>query len=172
MTEWDNSYRQYLNSEHWKNTRERLLERHGAYCDCCGSTDNINVHHLTYKNIGKENDYELIVLCHRCHQIMHDQKRKRRLANEFHDVIYGDEVQEKIKELKQLIKTKIGKVVAEEMYDTWGDGMVSGRTTRSANALIWTGGLFEICRQAFINPADGSSNAAAHEYKVLRDKRR
>lgn len=66
------NYGEYLNSEHWRETRQQRLERDGHKCAICGSTKDLNVHHLTYIRIGKENiDTDLITVCHACHAMLH-----------------------------------------------------------------------------------------------------
>ena len=64
-------YKEYLQSDHWKETRERALERAGYKCQVCGYYKNLQVHHNTYKNIGHEDDTDLVVLCWKCHKTFH-----------------------------------------------------------------------------------------------------
>ena len=43
----------------------------------CGCKTNLEVHHLSYKNLGNERFKELITLCHRHHEIIHSQQGKK-----------------------------------------------------------------------------------------------
>ena len=66
------SYRQYLKTPHWLETRERILKRDGYQCRDCASRKRLNVHHKTYLSPrGQERDTELLTLCRRCHIARH-----------------------------------------------------------------------------------------------------
>ena len=70
-------YSEYLKSKEWKNKGEIILERDNHICALCGVSlgkKNGNVHHITYKNIYKENNEDLISLCRNCHKEFHEQK--------------------------------------------------------------------------------------------------
>lgn len=74
MTKED--YAKYLMSDHWKETAKKRLEIDGYKCQMCGSygteTNKIQVHHLSYKNLGHENIYtELVSCCSNCHKDIH-----------------------------------------------------------------------------------------------------
>lgn len=65
-------FKEYLNSPHWKEIRLKALARSGNRCQLCSSTDNLNVHHNTYRNRGNEDLKDLVVLCRNCHEKFHD----------------------------------------------------------------------------------------------------
>lgn len=65
------NYQEYLQSNHWQMTRLRKLAKAGHRCESCRETTHLEVHHLTYKTLGKENESELIVLCSTCHEYTH-----------------------------------------------------------------------------------------------------
>lgn len=69
--EWFNEYKKYLSSNHWKNLRERKLESSGRFCRRCGSTKNLQVHHLSYDNLADTSLNQLEVLCVSCHSREH-----------------------------------------------------------------------------------------------------
>ena len=49
----------------------------GYACSVCGSTEDLQVHHITYeKCYGEEDEKDLITLCKSCHQKLHDHKNK------------------------------------------------------------------------------------------------
>ena len=65
-------YSEYLKSPAWKTRRTERAEIDGWKCAICGSDENLNVHHLTYKNIGNENvQTDLVTLCRKCHASLH-----------------------------------------------------------------------------------------------------
>lgn len=69
-----------LASPKWKKKREDVFERYGKQCVECGSTKNIQVHHLIYRkghHLWEYNVNELIPLCKKCHQKIHDDKTHR-----------------------------------------------------------------------------------------------
>lgn len=67
--EW---YREiYLNSDHWKTLRELAFKAHGRRCERCRKSFQIDVHHLTYRNIFDVTAADLQVLCRRCHGKTH-----------------------------------------------------------------------------------------------------
>ena len=69
-------YKEYLQTQHWINTREMALIRANYECQLCRSEYRLQVHHNTYKNIGNEKDEDLIVLCEKCHKKHHGKKYK------------------------------------------------------------------------------------------------
>lgn len=58
-------YQKYIRSKDWKDTRKEMLTIQ-PNCYKCGeqATD---VHHISYKNLGKEKLDDLMSLCKRCH---------------------------------------------------------------------------------------------------------
>jgi len=74
----------YYLSPEWQQQRVKRLNYDGRRCQNCGSTKNLQVHHLRYKNFNKEDvKKDLKVLCSDCHKKLHEiQKRKRRVICE------------------------------------------------------------------------------------------
>ena len=69
-------HRKYINSDLWKTKREEALAHHGHRCASCGTTKNIQIHHISYLRLnhngpGKETMEDLIPLCGRHHQLVH-----------------------------------------------------------------------------------------------------
>lgn len=62
----------YLTSSWWKRVRWAKLWSSGEICAVCRSTEDLNVHHNTYRRLGCERPEDLIVLCRRCHETFHD----------------------------------------------------------------------------------------------------
>lgn len=66
-----NSYEEFLNTEEWKQVAEMVKDRDGNKCVICGSTENLNAHHIGYDgDCLDEND--IVTLCNRCHECLHD----------------------------------------------------------------------------------------------------
>lgn len=93
------TYQEYLASEHWQQVRRHkgLYQRH--LCKLCGKSNDetlLNLHHLTYRRMGKERGDDTAWLCGDCHRIVHKwaslatkkylakkaQKRARKLARQ------------------------------------------------------------------------------------------
>jgi 5-methylcytosine-specific restriction endonuclease McrA len=61
-------YVQVLCSSLWWERRSEIVEARGAVCEACGiDGEALELHHLTYENLGDENDSELVLLCGECH---------------------------------------------------------------------------------------------------------
>lgn len=68
-------YNNYLQSKHWKDFRKEILSVRKR-CQSCGKmSKSLNLHHINYKNIGKETNDDIIVLCTECHHRYHDKKK-------------------------------------------------------------------------------------------------
>ena len=65
-------YRKYLQSDHWKRTRERKLKSIHFHCERCGDfRRKFQIHHKHYRTLGRESDDDLIALCGACHKKEH-----------------------------------------------------------------------------------------------------
>lgn len=71
LTEKQRYYRDYLQSNHWKETRARALQRANYKCEKCSYTEQLQVHHLNYNNLWHEHDEDLLVVCRKCHAKIH-----------------------------------------------------------------------------------------------------
>jgi len=72
------NYREYLSTEHWKQLRVRffeskLFERAKFSCLNCHQKDRLQVHHKTYRRLGKEWLGDMIALCPECHESLHQK---------------------------------------------------------------------------------------------------
>lgn len=75
------TYSEYLNTAHWRSVRERAFEYWGKSCASCNKTGvRLDMHHLTYVRVGRENIYmDLCPLCRDCHiseHLSHPYSRK------------------------------------------------------------------------------------------------
>jgi 5-methylcytosine-specific restriction endonuclease McrA len=66
-------YDLYLGSKHWKRTRLKAIKRSDYKCQVCGTRKRtLNVHHNNYdNNLYWEKKTDLIVVCDRCHSMIH-----------------------------------------------------------------------------------------------------
>jgi hypothetical protein len=72
--DWWLRYSEYLRSEEWFSIREAVLIRDGHKCRITGDSRDLQVHHLTYRNVGNENLSELVTLCKNVHLVVHDTR--------------------------------------------------------------------------------------------------
>ena len=66
--------RKYLLGDIYKAKKILILERDNYTCQSCGSTKNLQVHHIKYKNLYNEPLEDLITLCGGkagCHNTLH-----------------------------------------------------------------------------------------------------
>lgn len=78
---YKSEYQIYLESESFGEIRKRIAQRDNNRCKICGSTDQLETHHLTYEHIYQERDYELICLCHKCHETYHTIENYKKYAD-------------------------------------------------------------------------------------------
>ena len=66
-------YKTYITSLEWKNNSARrdVLYKDNYQCRMCKSSVGIEVHHITYKNLGNEHIGDLVTLCRDCHEYTH-----------------------------------------------------------------------------------------------------
>jgi len=67
-----NSYKNYLLCPEWKRKRNFIIER-DKICQGCLDAPIHEVHHLSYKHVGKELMFELVGLCRECHFRCHEK---------------------------------------------------------------------------------------------------
>ena len=120
-----NNKKDFTNSNYWNKIKfeyirtMRILNKKTDICEYCGKKMGhsfIQMHHLTYKNIGKEKFNELIRLCFNCHGKIHGKEeitkqeyesnknfKKGNLINLNNLILFGKYKNEKLT-LKKLIE--------------------------------------------------------------------
>jgi hypothetical protein len=78
--EWWRRYEAHMASEKWKSLRDKVLVRCNGLCEGCGVRVAKHVHHLTYAHLGDELLFELVGLCHDCHDRAHGRVVSGRLC--------------------------------------------------------------------------------------------
>lgn len=71
-------YKEYLQTNHWKNVRLKALRYYNYKCCLCSSSKEIHIHHRSYNHRGEEEHYirnDLIALCKSCHEKHHNITR-------------------------------------------------------------------------------------------------
>lgn len=65
-------YHEYMQSPEWQKKRQKAFRFHGKRCSICGSTNSLDVHHVTYKRLYREPMTDLTILCRGCHGNHHE----------------------------------------------------------------------------------------------------
>lgn len=82
MDSYSKEYKDYLQTEKWKEFRSVILEFWEYKCSLCMSQRNLEVHHRTYVRLGIEKINDCICLCNDCHK-RHHRKLKQKEAISF-----------------------------------------------------------------------------------------
>lgn len=85
------AYLRKLNTAYWQDVARRVRMRDHHRCRICGTSVNLEVHHLTYyvngeSIVGREADHldKLITLCGTCHAAQHRQDERVKLLSDRH----------------------------------------------------------------------------------------
>ncbi|EKD99363.1 MAG: DnaB domain protein helicase protein [uncultured bacterium] len=66
-------YSEYLKTEHWIHFRMEAKRWANYACQICNKDFDIDVHHKTYGNLGRETFRDVVVLCRECHHKHHEK---------------------------------------------------------------------------------------------------
>ncbi len=69
--EWWAVWEAHMRSPAWQAIRIKVLRRDKYVCQGCGQTNASQVHHLTYKRLGREMMFDLVSVCEDCHAAIH-----------------------------------------------------------------------------------------------------
>lgn len=64
-------YYKYIRSPAWRKKRAEVILRSKGRCERCGKWPVVNVHHLSYANLGNEPLSDLLGVCVKCHMEFH-----------------------------------------------------------------------------------------------------
>jgi len=69
------TYEEYINSSEWRAKKAVVIATVGGLCQVCNAAPKgklfLEAHHRTYARIGREKEYDLTVLCTKCHKAFH-----------------------------------------------------------------------------------------------------
>lgn len=70
------TYREYLRTPHWKRVRTAYWAS-GLEVECavCGTGQEVELHHKSYRNLGRETPADLVPLCRTHHGALHRLRR-------------------------------------------------------------------------------------------------
>ena len=79
---WNYDQKQeYLKSLDWRVLQIKVLDRDRYQCKACNSTNNLEIHHITYKRLGSEHLSDLVCLCNSCHSKLHQKLGYSQFSN-------------------------------------------------------------------------------------------
>ena len=81
------NYYQYIQTQAWEEMRQKVFRRDGFKCVICNEAKDLNVHHITYENLGAEKVSDLVTLCRNCHEEIHNGKPSFGWSYEARDTI-------------------------------------------------------------------------------------
>lgn len=122
------AYNEYLKSDDWFQKRKlRRNHKTGSTCSLCHSMENLEVHHLVYKNLFDVEQKDLRVLCRMCHLRVHDlyKSGKIRFRNNEPNHRFG-------------IIQKIFKFYYPECHKNKGKAKKVERTKRTLDIIVRT----------------------------------
>lgn len=77
-------YKQYMESDEWNDRRLKVLERDEYVCQACWAQRATEVHHLIYDHLFNEPLFDLVSVCHDCHEMLtqHDREAREDFTSE------------------------------------------------------------------------------------------
>lgn len=66
-------YHEYLKSPEWRALKNQVVKERGPNCQLCGDKEQIHLHHMSYKRLGKEDKRDLLLVCKSCHAYIHSE---------------------------------------------------------------------------------------------------
>ena len=159
-------YIEYLNSPEWRIIREQRLTKDRYTCRACGSTKNLQVHHLSYSNIYHEKMEDLITLCQECHSSFHKEKNDVKAAQEakrkekFDKAMKGNE--ENLEKLYEDMK-KLKIINIDELLSYINP--ILGKIKSSPTYAI--GKILDLMEEHNIYTIEGYNDVFAKKYNLL-----
>lgn len=115
-------YELYLQSPEFDEIRQKVFSRDGHKCVVCGSSSDLRPHHLTYRNIYREDPRDLITLCSRCHAIYHSVEKRAKYIDDY----YAKEDEKEINELAITARNQREKNLKDLQAQAWKEIIEEG----------------------------------------------
>lgn len=103
-TDYKARYRAYLETEHWRTLRADLFEIRGCHCAICSANEQLDAHHLAYRNLTDCTPDDLMPLCRPCHELVHSWHSSGLLNRRW---LQAKPYPERVKILQQLRRDQI-----------------------------------------------------------------
>lgn len=70
------TYQEYLKTKHWRKFKRNYKRQNVYICNLCEENKKVlDLHHLTYKNVGNESHGDVMYLCRECHKTVHSWEK-------------------------------------------------------------------------------------------------
>lgn len=77
-------YDHYLRSPEWQAVRVRHRAKYGEACGLCEvDKGRHQLHHMTYERVGREELHDLVLLCAKCHRMIHILEQRGDIGLDF-----------------------------------------------------------------------------------------
>lgn len=77
-------YDHYLHSPEWQAIRVRHRTKYGEACGLCEiAKGRRQLHHMTYERVGQEELHDLVLLCAKCHRMIHILEQRGDIGLDF-----------------------------------------------------------------------------------------
>lgn len=108
------NYEKYIVSSEWRAKRKERLGIDNSRCAVCWSKEKLEVHHLTYENLGNEDVWnDLLTLCVKHHDIETDAHRRRKYSKKEYKV---DSVKSNLMRTEEILYGMEGTAVQASIY--------------------------------------------------------
>lgn len=170
-------YYEYLESEEWKEKRAQRLDIDDNKCKICASEDGLQAHHITYKNVYHEDVHlDLITLCKRCHQRIHQQAEANK--DKFQEVILrtAEELRDAIRPIQERYADAQSEILAEILkeYDDeeFRNIQIAAKLIRNQVSIDWSNvsGLMSAMRNGAKQIHSTAIKKAASKRKAEKNK--
>lgn len=128
-------YNAYINSDVWREKRKKRLEIDGYKCLICDSNEGLEVHHMTYANLGQEDiKNDLVTLCKPHHEwitrIQHYISSKQFIELQR---VYAAVAEGVMKEIQRHYINDATKILCNIMYNLAKDNKRNGSISGNGN---------------------------------------
>ena len=120
-------YHEYMESDDWKRERFRQFEIHGRTCEICGSTSDLQVHHISYERGEHPSEFDCAVLCQECHKRLHSAIDSTKV-----DI---DGCERTLYKWMSEVDEYIAHKMAEHINEEWRDGIPGRRKMRAVSII-------------------------------------
>jgi hypothetical protein len=92
------SREEYYRSDEWRNLRRIKMDQSGNQCEQCHSMVRLEVHHVSYERLYREQLDDLKVLCIACHPNADRQREYRNALSTYIEKKYGEDYPDDVEE--------------------------------------------------------------------------
>lgn len=165
-------YEEYLQTDHWKQVRNKRMEIDGYKCVICGATDDLQVHHCFYERLWNEDvDVDLMTLCKPCHKRIHAIKDREESLIKHNFAAWEKEAEQAIEEIASKYRILDGEHLARIVYEIIGNKSPKGMNINTFVSRMRDTMQFE-AGYSYVYPLFAKGSSFASATKKLAEIRR